>query len=277
MPRLSEGQRLTKTLTALKALQRRPKSDAHIGLDIQENLIILISRAEMSITRQKSAISSVRASLSKKGLDKEEANFAKAKLTQHNDCIEQHRSTIGLCRDIGDSIAFLYIDRWDIKPLFLKESAGNITGKRGNRLERAILRRLFKEGCPCLLNDLTGSLRFADLTLFGPYGTFGLIEAKSGNGGNKKRAGRQQAKAKAVMEYLITDKRELEGAPMLRRSLQEKPRYHVGHLNRLLYTYISESRRQAFREVEPGVFYTILGEEPSGPVITHPLAKPGCP
>jgi hypothetical protein len=269
LPRLSESQLITATLTALKLLQQRPKRRADLALHIQENLITLISRAEQSISRRKQKIAFMRKAFARRGLGKIEAKAAKDRIAAHYDSIDQSKSIIGLCRDIGDSIAFLYIDRWDIKPLFLKEAAGNITGKRGNRLERAIFRRLFKEGYTCLLNDLTGSLRFADVTVFGPYGTFRLIEAKSGNGGNKKRAARQQAQAEAVMDYLVTDKREFEGAPMIRRSLEERPRYHLGHLNRLLETYFSTGRRQAFREVEPGVFYMVLGEEPSGSLPTR--------
>ena len=71
------------------------------------------------------------------------------------------------------------------------------------------------------------------------------------------------------MNYLITDKRDFQGAPMVRRSLEERPRYHVGHLNRFLDIFFSTGRRQAFREVEPGVFYMILGEAPFGSLLTR--------
>lgn len=269
LPRQSVSELITETLGTLKLLQQQPKRRADLALRIQENLIKIISRAETSIALRRQQIAAVKKGLARREFDKAEAKAAKSRVDRHYDSIDQSRSIIGLCRDIGDGIAFLYIDRWDIKPLFLKEAAGNITGKKENRLERAILRRLFREGYTCLLNDLTGSLRFADITVFGPYGTFRLIEAKSGNGGNKKRAARQQADAKAVMDYLLTDKREFQGAPMVRRSLEERPRYHVGHLNRLLTIYFNTGKQQAFREVEPGVFYMTLGGAPSGPLLTR--------
>ena len=71
------------------------------------------------------------------------------------------------------------------------------------------------------------------------------------------------------MDYLITDKREFQGTPMIRRSLEESPRYHVGQLNRLLNKFTKEGGRQAFREVEPGVFYMILGEVPSHSLLSR--------
>lgn len=257
---MTEAARLADTLRLLKHLQRRPIRDSKLGMTIQENLIILISRAEWRIARKKKSIRAIREIMSASRLTKEEATASKLRVKQLQDSIDQDKLTIGFCRDIGDSIAFLYIDRWDIKPLFLKEPAGAITGKKGSRLERAIFRRIYKEGYRCLLNDLTGSIRFADITVFGPYGTFRLLEAKSGNGGNKKRAARQQADATAVMKYLITDKREFDGAPMFRRSLEERPRYHVKAANSLINQFLRGNGEQVFREVEPGVFYTVLGQ-----------------
>lgn len=257
---MTEAARLTDTLRLLKRLQQKPIQDAKLGMTIQENLIILISRAEWRIARKRKNIRVERELMSTARLSKSEALASKLNIKRLQQSIDHAKLTIGFCKDIGDCIAFIYIDRWDIKPLFLKESAGNITGKRGSRLERAIFRRIYREGYRCLLNDLTGSIRFADITVFGPYGTFRLLEAKSGNGGNKKRAARQQADATAVMQYLITDKREFDGAPMFRRSLEERPHYHRKAANSLIKKFLNGTGEQVFREVEPGVFYTVLGQ-----------------
>lgn len=272
MARLSEAARLAETLQLLKRLQRRPIRDAKLGLSIQENLILLISRAEQRIARNRKMIRKTREMMSVARLPKEAAAKAKLRLANLQKAIDHSKLIVGFCRDIGDSIAFLYVDRWDIKPLFLKEPAGNITGKRGSKLEWAIFRRIYKEGYPCLLNDLSGSLRFSDITVFGPRGTFRLLEIKSGNGGNKKRAARQQADATAVMDYLITDRREVDGAPMFRRSLEENPRYHRTAANSLINRFLQGSGEQVFREVEPGVFYTVLGQ-PNSDKLARRLSK----
>lgn len=154
LPRMTEAARLTDTLRLLKRLQQRPIRDGKLGMVIQENLIVLISRAEWRIRQKKESIRATRELMSVSRLSKDEATASKIKINRLQVLLDQDKMTIGLCRDIGDSIAFIYIDRWDIKPLFMKETAGNITGKKGSRLERSIFRRIYKEGYRCLLNDL---------------------------------------------------------------------------------------------------------------------------
>jgi len=217
-----------------------------------------ISRSEWQIARAKRAIKSRRASLSCRGLTKDEAAAIKGRIDSLRALIDRHVKRIGLCRDIGDAIAFLYIDRWDIKPLAMKEPPGNITGKRGSRLERGILRAIFRDGHRGVLNDLTGSLRYGDITIFRPFGTFVLIEAKSGNGGNKERAARQEASANAVLNYLHTDEGELFGRPVTRRAASERMRYHVRAINRMIAEMATDGATEVMRQVEPGVFYMLL-------------------
>jgi hypothetical protein len=69
---------------------------------------------------------------------------------------------ISVLRSIGDAIAFIYGNRWDIKQMVMKEESGFITGKRGTRLERKILRKAFEIGATVVMNDLTHTLRHGD-------------------------------------------------------------------------------------------------------------------
>lgn len=248
---------IIKTLRLLKLLQKQPIRRSQLGLVIQERLIAMISRAERRVQANKKSIRSYKYGIAIDRLSRTEASHIKSQIDRCTYAIDKSRRLIGFCRDIGDSIAFIYLDRWDIKPLALKEAAGNISGKTGARLERAILRDLYKHGYLCLLNDLSGSMRYADLTVFHGHRVFSLIEAKSGNGGNKKRAARQKASVSAVLEYLRDDSGELMGQPVIRRALAEKPRYHVGTINRMVEQLANRPETEVVREVEKGVFYFV--------------------
>ncbi|WP_380872108.1 hypothetical protein [Sphingomonas sp. DBB INV C78] len=245
-----------------------------LGLAIQERLITLISNAERRITARRGKTKRAKQELANR-VSKDEASRRKAEIGRASDAIGRDKALIGLCRDIGDSIAFLYADRWDIKPLAQKEPPGDITNKKGARLERAILRRLYNDGHSAVLNDLTGSLRHGDVTAFNRAGYFHIIEAKSGSGGNRHRAARQQVNAQAILDYLARDEGVIMGQPLIRRSVGERLIYHVRAINRL-FSLLKAHGEEAMREVEPGVFYCLLTDNPSGELIDK-LSRPEGP
>jgi hypothetical protein len=144
----------------------------------------------------------------------------------------------------------------------MKEDAGFITGKRGTRLERTILRRAFAIGATVVMNDLTHTLRYGDITVFRPdlwpegESPFLLIEAKTGRGGNKGRAARQKCGMKQIVEYLSSDTRTVEGHLWQRVSVRQFPEYHGDTFARLA-TALPRGGRLV-EEVERGLYYILL-------------------
>jgi hypothetical protein len=234
-----------------------------------------ISRTErrVSLLREKNA--HLKAELSKRDSDRKRSRRLKAKVAGNDERIYRQRQIGSIYRDIGDSLAFTYIDRWDIKPLVFHESAGFITGKRGSRLERRCLRMAFRAGAIAILNDLTHSLRYSDLTVIGAGGKFMLAEIKSGRGGNQSRTQRQVAAANRVIEYLSTDKSEELYQPktaMLRREVHAEPIYNVEAINRLIRKTKVDSWARA--EVEPGLQYVAINEEALADSVTNGIFGP---
>lgn len=68
-------------------------------------------------------------------------------------------------RQMGDSIAFSYFNKYDLKLLCWKQSAGFISGKKGLDKELKIFKSYFESGEFAILNDITNSLRFGDITI----------------------------------------------------------------------------------------------------------------
>lgn len=101
--------------------------------------------------------------------------------TKHLRDIEKHlKEDLKLLRGIGDSIAFSYFKKYNLKPLCAKQSAGFISGKKGLKKELDELRKIFLKGKFAILNDLTNSLRYGDITTVHegkPY----ILEIKSSN------------------------------------------------------------------------------------------------
>lgn len=95
-------------------------------------------------------------------------------------------------RYFGDAIAFTYIDRWDIKPMSMGNTAGFISGKSGFRLEKQILKGFSEERVPALLADLSNRLRHGDVYCFAPDRLPFILEAKKTKSSGGGRAHRQK-------------------------------------------------------------------------------------
>jgi hypothetical protein len=100
------------------------------------------------------------------------------------------------------------------------------------RLERAILRAVFRKGGMGILNDLTNCLRYGDITV--PIGgKFLLIEAKSGKS-RTPHGERQETKMRKISDYLLCDRtNELYGSSgdFSRLPLDGKEVHHRPQLN----------------------------------------------
>jgi hypothetical protein len=243
-------------------LRSDPLNKRLLALEIQEELLRRIGLAERLIRRIRSENRLTKKTLAQRNTQRDVARNAKVRHLAGEQRIAQQRILISILRSIGDSIAFIYGDRWDLKQMVLKEESGFITGKRGTRLERKILRKSFEVGATVVMNDLTHTLRHGDITVFRPDlwpeggSPLLLIEAKSGRGGGNARKYRQLAAAKQVFDYLTADTREADGGIWQRVSVKEHPQYHFEEVTRMMMTLPHAD--WLMEEVEPGLHYVLI-------------------
>lgn len=112
---------------------------------------------------------------------------------------------------LGDSLAFLYIDRFALKQTFFntdttnpKQSGGFISGKAGLAGELSLLKDAIAHNVPAVLCDLTNVIRYGDICLLGASDPV-PIEVKSSNT-KDSRGKRQKKKLSALTEFLETDR-----------------------------------------------------------------------
>ena len=233
-----------------------------LALEIQEELLVRIGRAERRIRKARAANVQVKRSLSQRGNTRDASARLKALHQRRLDYISAQKTLITTLRSIGDAVAFIYGDRHELKQLVRDEDAGFITGKRGTRLERGILRAAFKWGATVVMNDLTNNLRYGDITAFRPDlwpdgdSPIMLIEAKSGRGGNRQRAERQLQATKEIMEYIRTNQRETEEGRYLRVEAKERSQHHFEAVTRLIKDLPEKGWSAA--EIEPGLHYVVV-------------------
>jgi len=101
---------------------------------------------------------------------------------------------------LGDSLAFLYIDRFALKQMFFnvdndnpKQGGGFLSGQTGLAGEVSLLIEAIARGVPAVLCDLTTVLRFGDVCLLGASDPV-PIEVKSSKT-KDARAKRQKKKS----------------------------------------------------------------------------------
>jgi hypothetical protein len=216
----------------VNTLAEAPLENRLIALEIQKELLKRIIAAERAIRGQKEKHKSLKKGLGNKNNTKRESAAIKTSIKRASDALEKQNYLLWIYKSIGDSIAFIYGDKWDLKQYVFKNDAGFISGKVGLKLEVQLLKAAFKWGATVVMNDLTNTMRHGDITIFRPDlwpegGSPALfIEAKSGNGGNKERRVRQENAIKEITKYIYEDKKIAENGEWLRVSPQCSPSYH---------------------------------------------------
>ena len=247
------------------ALQAAPLDRRLLALEIQESLLYRMSRAEWLLRRIRNDNKALKKELTRRDLTREVSRKIKARYASNNERMEEQKGLLVVLRSIGDCIAFIYGDRWDLKQMVLKGEPGFLTGKSGTRLERKILREAFAAGATVVMNDLTHTLRFGDITLFRPDlwpdggSPFVWIEVKSGRGGDASRMLRQKAASEHIRNYLATDRREADGGLYQRVELLNEPVYHFEVATRLMSTLPRAG--WLLEELEPGLHYVLIDGE----------------
>ena len=245
----------------LNQLNRDPK-DVSLCFSIQERLLTCIRRTEYRIRDVKKQNNALKNAIRHARLPRDETTKLKEQMELNDFKKQSYDQLLNIFRDIGDGIAFVYLDKWDIKPLCMsKELAGFISGKKGIRLELKIFRHCKSQNIVCIFNDITNSLRHGDITVL-KHGIPTIIEAKSGRSGkNDNRAQRQIERAKNILNYLRHDRGERvypgQGdITLLRRELAIKERHHRKKIESLLLDVLWTKKNKILK-IEDGLYYNV--------------------
>jgi hypothetical protein len=123
-------------LIKIKTLQKKPFKNAQLCFEIQVQLIAKIKHLEARIRHWKKNIKNV-------------SNFE----DKYNILfkIKRYQDTLHIFKTIGDCLAYVFIDRWDIKPLNVGHTSGFISGKTGFKEEFKVLKATAEKERICLL------------------------------------------------------------------------------------------------------------------------------
>lgn len=255
---------LNECFALLKKIQGNPDGEIRIANTLQQLLLKRIVECERRVRKVKKEREKIKASFGNKytQLTKEESKSAKKRIKVIDEYTETLHKIMWIYRDIGDGIAYTYISPLDIKPLAFKESAGFISGKKGTRLERQILRfgpRLAHSGVLLIMNDITNCLRYGDITIAFANEILQVIECKSGK--SKKRAERdirQKENIERMMKYLTTDSIDSlygEDGNFSREQVHSPPLMYKDVINRLINQ--SEQEGTSFASPEVALLYIV--------------------
>lgn len=169
-------------------------------------------------------------------LPKPDSLKLKAKIKRCEERLDHHKWLITVWRAFGDGIAFLYLDKWAIKPLLYnihdpeaKDHPGSLLGKPGLANELRVLKAFIAASIPALLNDLTNCIRHGDICLLGSHDPV-LIEVKSSTNTNA-RTQRQIDGIQSIHNYHRTDQAtNVRGAPRLHRVALARKEIHYRSL-----------------------------------------------
>lgn len=191
----------------LRTIQENPREHAVLVFQVQQILIRKIVYIEKRVRLLKSTVSELKKQRLPSQVPIEpttQGHRIKDRLRHTYARIDRYQELLVLFRQIGDSLAYLYIDKYDIKPLAIKPAPGAISGKKGTRLERRVLRWAGANNVIAIMNDLTNCLRHGDITVPSSDGTFLLMEMKSRRRHSQREA-RQVGAASDIIQFLRDD------------------------------------------------------------------------
>lgn len=229
------------------------------SLNIQLTLIKKITYIEKRIAKEKGNIDKIRLDI-----NSTENKLLKIKLSKainyKRSLIFEYKRIIHIYKSIGDGLAFIYVNKYDIKPLIFKQESGFISGKKGLRKEVEILKSIFDEGRIALLNDITNCLKYGDITV--PVDGFPVIIEVKNKKIYSKRNNRQQEGIKKVMEYLITDETENlynDVGRMKRENLMVEEKNYINKLNTIIEkAFIMGAYTE---KIEEGLYCSVVYDE----------------
>lgn len=245
---------LIDTFNRLKEIKQSPKTTYIRSLELQRILVNRIISIEKRIRHNDLLIDKLRETLVK-DISKEDFIQRSSQIKALTNINHRYKEIISIFRAVGDGLAFIYLNKWDVKPFVFKEPCGFISGKTGLAKELAILKRLYKENKVAILNDITNCLRYGDITV--PKNGFPyLVEVKSSRFKNK-RSQRHLENANKILHYLKSGRTEsLYGmGPVIRVNSQYYEKNYIEELNNCIE--ISYKDGYCVHKIEKGLTYYV--------------------
>lgn len=236
--------------TAMLSTIRNHPHDLKTLFRLQELLIAEIMLAEGRVRENKG--------LAKKKRGGKSAYFEKR--------AQSHQQSIYYWKAFGDAIAFLYNDRFALKHVYynthnlnVRQDGGFISGSEGFEQEFITLKTLLNRGCPCILCELTNTIRYGDICLLIDNDPK-VIEVKSSKTKDRRQI-RQKRKMRTLREFYETDiSHGLRGVPTVHRlAVKKGPKSFEAEFNQC----IDESYKEgyALKSPEPGVCYVAISRK----------------
>jgi len=252
----------------LQKLRQNPE-DIALCFSIQEQLVSRICRTEYRIRGLKENNVPLNRLVNHGRLPREYVLKLKAQVERNLMRKTELQNLLFILRAIGDGIAFIYLDKWDIKPFCLsKEHAGFISGKSGLRLELEFFRARKADGFPCILNDITNSLRYGDITCIkGGLPTIFEVKSSPPDRGNP-RTQRQIDRARKLLKYFEDDQAEGvypgQGSAILNRcELVVEEEHHRKKLTALIIEAFA-LKKNLTNIIEDGLYYHVSASVRTG-------------
>jgi hypothetical protein len=254
--------------TQINELSRAP--DNHeLLFQLQCSLIKRVVNTERKIITHKVRRNLLKPKLIEKGLSRRTARDLTHRISALDRRIGQFQWMLYIYRSFGDAIAFLYLDKWNIKPLLydqstakVKQDSGYLTAKKGLINEIALILDAKKNNVPALLTDLTNSIRYGDVCLLGSS-VPELLEVKSSHNKNS-RINRQLSELTKVQDYLLNDEGyDIRGAAFCQRvNIRIPERNYIDQLNMC----IAEALDVGHASRQPGPGFHIFVKATGSPV-----------
>ncbi|EOU1755128.1 hypothetical protein [Clostridium perfringens] len=187
----------------LQNFLKSPKENRVIAYDIQIILLDYILKIENEIRDIKEKIKANKLKCKDKNLKNDIRRELSIETKELKELSIVYKEDMKRLREIGDSLAFSYFSKYYLKSFCWKQSAGFIGGKDGLKNELNKLKSIFDEGGFAILNDITNSLRYGDITV-DDNGKPRLLEIKSSSNKNE-RIIRQQQDIDHRMEMINND------------------------------------------------------------------------
>jgi hypothetical protein len=270
LPRLSRRRAivLLGLVVALRELEKAPEDKRQLR-NLQERLLSLMVRTEGQVRKEKNKNRELRSHLHVGRPAKDVSKKLRDAIAASDARVEDHQHWLYVLRCVGDGIAHIYLPPLVLRHASLGPPIGFISQKAGSILERRLWRMLLrKTEAAGILCDITNCLRVGDICVLHPSKIYSFAEVKQPGHRPNARSKRQNERANAIMEYLMTDEsNEIVAGQTLRAFAPSMVRVdHSESVNALFPQ--ARLTGLAWHEAEPGLRYVLIDTQ-SSVSITH--------
>jgi hypothetical protein len=275
--------RYRKSIYRLVALLRKIQSDPEdldMLLQMQREIITRIRRTDQRIAELKALKRHLTGEKKRGSLSKADTRSIKEGIVAVSGAVSFYQWILFVWRSFGDSIAFVYLDKFSIKHMIFnvddgakKEASGALVGKEGFEYEWRLVRSMARKKIPAMLCDISNVLRHGDVcVLVGPDPI--PIEVKA-SGNSNARVERQLENLKKIRSFYETDTvTNFRGHETVRRVELLAPKAnHAAAINECIE--LSKQTGGAAVSPESGLVYACL-RTASIDEILMPHLNPSC-